>query len=97
MQIERHIVEAAMHNADVEDDFRWDATGAIRGVYSPYCFAVTGRETDFARFFGMLLREMAEESGEFPTEGEIEELADSVVVDSMGKAMIFGFAGIKVV
>lgn len=97
MEIKKSIVEDAADAANLDHEIRWDASGAIRGVHSRDCFAIVGQDNDFARFFGMLLRGLAEDTGEFPEENTIQELGDRVVVDSMGRGTIYGFAGVKVV
>jgi hypothetical protein len=97
MEIEKHLIEDAADAANLDHEVRWNAANQIRGVHSRDCFAIVGNDSDFARFFGMLLRGIAEDAGEFPDEYTIRELADSVAADSMAKDTIYGFAGIKVI
>ena len=93
----RSMIEDAAVTAGIDSErIRWDAAGSFRDGRTHKFFAFTGTWHDVARFFAQLgISVGRERMGDFGEE-DLEEMTDSIIWDSMGHNMIFGFPGIEI-
>ena len=94
VKMPRYIFESAAAEADI-DDVRLDAADDIQDCFSKFCPAIVGSEWDLLKFFGMIVYRLMEEDEENTTEATVTDLAERMVMDSMGRNTIFGFAGLE--
>lgn len=92
VKMPKYIFEGAAHEADVHDTITWDAADMFESVYSKYCPAIWGGETDFAKFYGVLVLRWSEEDAD---EAMVLDLGERVVSRSSGRPILYGFAGLE--
>jgi hypothetical protein len=99
VEIDKGTVASAAWEADldIEKAIRWSAKGCFRGYHTSDFFALIGQEADLAKFFlqlGLLIGEDPENNIDI---SDAMEIADSIVVDNMGRSdLIYGFPAASV-
>lgn len=93
VKMSKYIFEGAAREADVYDAITWDAVGMFESVYSKHCPAIWGGETDFAKFYGVLILRWYEE--EDADEAMVLDLGERVVSRTSGRQILYGFAGLE--
>lgn len=93
IKIPKHVFEGAAHEADVHDTITWDATDMFESVYSKHCPAIRGSETDFAKFYGVLILRWYEEGN--ADEAMVLDLGERVTSRASGRHTLYGFAGLE--